>query len=204
MSDGSMAGRFRIGTWVISEQRNLVFNGSTEETNPLDERTDITVPLVSLDVRLSRHVGLQLTSGVPVIVRTGTVTRPAGAIDFRDEVGGLGDTSTGLWYQASRRRWTWTINGGVSIPTGSTRKPRFRPELENGSLVPMSRLQRGSGTWDPLFGLVIERPIAGGRWINSLAARTPIAQNADGLRVGSAVETSSGWAHTLGTHKAMG
>lgn len=203
MSDGSMPGRFRVATWIVSERRNIVYNGSAKESNPLDEQTAITVPLLSFDVRLTPRLGLQFTGAVPLIVRTGVVPRPAGAIEFRDEVRGLGDTTAGVWYRRSRGGWNWTINGGISIPTGSTRKPRFRPELEAGSLVPMSRLQRGSGTWDPLFGLVVEHPIAGGRWVNSLATRTPLAQNDDGLRVGAAWEWSSGWARTLGTHKAM-
>ena len=61
MSDGSMPGRFRLATWVITEQRDVVYSGSTREGNPLDERTEITVPLLSLDVRLTPRVGLQLT-----------------------------------------------------------------------------------------------------------------------------------------------
>ena len=203
MSDGSMPGRFRLATWVITEQRDVVYSGSTREGNPLDERTEITVPLLSLDVRLTLRVGVQLTTGVPLIARTGVVAGPAGTIAFRDEVRGLGDSTAGVWYRRSQRGWTWTLNGGVSIPTGSTRKPRFRPELEDGSLVPMSRLQRGSGTLDPLLGFVIEHPIAGGRWVTSFAARTPLTQNDDGLRVGVASESSSGWARTLGTHKVM-
>ena len=203
MSDGSMPGRFRLATWIITEQRDVVYSGSTREGNPLDERTEITVPLLSLDVRLTPRVGVQFTTGVPLIVRTGVVTRPSGTLAFRDEVRGLGDTTAGVWYRRSLRGWTWTINGGVSVPTGSTRKPQFRPELEDGSLVPMSRLQRGSGTWDPLLGFVIEHPIAGGRWVTSFAGRTPLTQNDDGLRVGAASESSTGWARTLGTHKAM-
>lgn len=199
-----MPTRFRVATWVVNERRNIVYDGSTREGNPLDEQTAITVPLVSLDARVTKRFGVQLSTAVPLIARTGSVPRPGGAIAFRDEVRGLGDTTAGAWYRGSDRGWTWTLNGGVSIPTGSTRKPRFRPELEGGSLVPMSRLQRGSGTWDPLLGLAIERPLAGGRWVSSVAARTPVSQNDDGLRVGAAWEVGSGWAHTLGTHKVMG
>ena len=204
MSDGSMPGRFRLGTWVINERRNVVYDGSNRESNPLDEQTAITVPLLSVDVRLTQRVGLQLSTAVPLIARTGAVPRPGGALAFRDEVRGLGDTTLGAWFRDSSHGWTWTLNGGVSLPTGSTRKPRFRPELEGGSLVPMSRLQRGSGTWDPLFGLAIERPAASGRWVSSIAARTPVADNDDGLRVGASWEVSSGWAHTVGSHKVMG
>ena len=204
MSDGSMAGRFRVATWVISESRDRVYDGSTREGNPLDERTAITVPLLSVDVRINQRLGVQVQTAVPLIARTGVVQRPAGAISFRDEVRGLGDTLAGVWYRDSSRGWTWTLNGSVSVPTGSTRTPRFRSELEGGSLVPLSRLQRGSGTWDPLFGLAIEHGVAGGRWVSSLAARTPIGESTEGLRTGAAWEIGSGWAHTIKTHKVMG
>lgn len=41
------------------------------------------------------------------------------------------------------------LNVGTSLPTARTEVPRSRDELQEGSLVPMSRLQRGSGTVDP-------------------------------------------------------
>ena len=204
MSDGSMPTRFRVGTWVISERRNVVYDGSTREDNPLDEQTAVDVPIVSLDVRLTQRLGLQVATAIPVVVRTGTVQRQSGPFGFRDEVRGLGDTTAGAWYRRSQHGWTWTANAGLSMPTGSARKPVFRPELQGGSLVPMSRLSRGSGTWDPLLGFAIERQVAGGRWVSSVAARTPVSANDEGLRVGASSELGSGWAHTLGTHKVMG
>ena len=203
MSDGSMPTRFRVTTWVVTERRNIVYDRSARESNPLDEQTAIDVPIVSVDARVTPRLGLQFSTAIPLIVRTGTVTRPSGTLNFRDSVRGLGDTTAGAWYRRSKRGWTWTANAGVSIPTGSARKPVFRPELEGGSLVPMSRLSRGSGTWDPLFGLALERQVAGGRWVSSFAARTPFAQNNEGLRVGSSWEIGSGWAHTVKTHKVM-
>jgi hypothetical protein len=204
MSDGSMPTRLRVSTWVVSERRDRVYDGSTREANPLDERTAITVPLVSVDYRLTPTVGLQVSAGVPFIARTGVVPRASGPFAFRDEVRGLGDTVAGAWYRSgSPARWSWTVSGGVSIPTGSTRAPRFREELQEGSLVPMSRLQRGSGTWDPVLGATIEHPLAGGRWVSSVAARLPVAQNADGLRTGASWEAGSGWAHTVRSHKVM-
>ena len=204
MSDGSMPTRFRIGTWIVSERRNVVYDGSTREANPLDEQTAIDVPLFSVDARVTQRFGLQFSTAVPLVVRTGTVQRSTGPSGFRDDVRGLGDTTAGAWYRRSQRGWTWTLNGGVSIPTGSARKPVFRPELQGGSLVPMSRLSRGSGTWDPLVGFALERPVAGGRWVSSIAARTPLSQNDEGLRVGASWEVGSGWAHTLGNHRVMG
>ena len=199
-----MIGRLRVSTWVVSERRDSVYDGSTRQSNPLEERTSITVPLATIDFRLTRRFGLQGATTVPLIARTGVLQRSTGPLAFRDEVRGLGDTIVGAWYRGgSPSRWNWTLNGGLSIPTGSTRTPRFRPELEEGSLVPMSRLQRGSGTWDPIVGAAAEHPVAGGRWINSLAARLPVSANRDGLQIGASWEAATGWAHTVRTHRVM-
>jgi hypothetical protein len=199
-----MIGRLRLSTWLISERRDVVYDGSAREPNPLDEQTSITVPLATIDFRINRRFGVQAATTIPLIARTGVVQLPNGPSAFRDQVRGLGDTIAGAWYRGgSPNRWSWTLNGGVSIPTGSTRPPRFRPELEEGSLVPMSRLQRGSGTWDPVVGAAAERPLAGGRWINSIAARIPVAVNGDGLQTGASSEVASGWAHTVRSHRIM-
>ena len=69
--------------------------------------------------------------------------------------------------------------------------------------MPLSRLQRGSGTVDPTFGVSAERPLYGGRWVSSFAARVPVAENADGLRVGTSSELGTGWAHYVKTHRVM-
>ena len=204
MSDGTMPGRWRVATWVVSETRDRVYDGSTAEDNPLDERTTITVPIVSVDYRVTPRLGLQASTAVPLIARTGVVERAGGSRSFRDEVRGLGDTVAGIWYRGgSPGRWSWTLNGGMSMPTGSTRAPRFREELHDGGLVPLSRLQRGSGTWDPILGAVVEHPVYGGRWVTSLAMRAPLAENSEGLRTGASWELGSGWAHTVRTHKVM-
>lgn len=199
-----MAGRFRVAMWVITERRDTVFNGSIREGNPLDERTAITVPLISVDFRVTPRFGLQGSMAVPLLARTGTVQRSTGAVVFRDEVRGVGDATFGAWYRRTKQQWTYTLNAGISAPTGATRPPRFREELEGDSLVPLSRLQRGSGTWDPLFGAAIERPMSGGRWVSSAVVRAPVAANDDGLRTGAAWEIGSGWARTIRTHKVMG
>jgi hypothetical protein len=93
---------------------------------------------------------------------------------------------------------------GSSVPSGKTERPRFRPELQDGSLVPMSRLQRGSGTWDPLFGASVTRGIRQLTIFGSLAPRTPLYDNREGLRTGAAWETNAGVARTLGSHRVSG
>jgi hypothetical protein len=204
MSDGPMIGRLRVSMFVISERRDTVYDGSQQETNPLEERTAITVPIVSLDFRVTPRFGVHASTAVPLLARTGTVQRPSGAAPFRDDVRGLGDTIIGGWYRGgSPTKWSWTLNGGLSLPTGQTRAPRFRSELDDGSLVPLSRLQRGSGTVDPVVGVAAEHPVRGGRWLTSFAARVPLAENDDGLRVGTSSELGTGWAHTVKTHRVM-
>ena len=204
MSDGPMVGRFRVSTFVSSERRDTVYEGSQQDTNPLEECTAITVPIVSLDFRVTPRFGVQASAGIPLIARTGTVQRPTGDVPFRDEVRGLGDTIIGGWYRGgSPTKWSWTINGGLSLPTGQTRAPRFRSELDDGSLVPLSRLQRGSGTVDPVVGVAAEHHVRGGRWLTSFAARVPISENDDGLRVGMSSELGTGWAHIVKTHRVM-
>lgn len=205
MSDGPMIGRFKVSTFVLTEQRTTVYDGVQRGDNPLAERTAITVPVVMLDYRVAPRFGFHAATAIPLIARTGVVQRAAGPLSFRDEVRGLGDTVVGAWYRGgSPTRWIWTANGALSVPTGQTRAPRFRAELSEGSLVPLSRLQRGSGTLDPVFGASVEHGVAGGRWFASLAARTPVSESADGLRVGASAEIGSGWAHYLGSHRIMG
>ena len=80
----------------------------------------------------------------------------------------------------TRDRWDFVVapesgypvvNFGTFIPTGRTEAPRFRPELEDGSLVPISRLQRGSGTVDPLVGAHTGRRFGKATVFGSVAAR---------------------------------
>ena len=70
--------------------------------------------------------------------------------------------------------------------------------------MPLSRLQRGSGTFEPIVGAAAEYPVGGGRWVSSVAARLPVAENRDGLRIGASWEAGSGWAHTVKSHRVMG
>ena len=199
-----MVGRFRVSTWVVTESRTTVYDGGHRDDNPLGERTDITLPIATFDFRMTPRFGVQAAVTVPLITRTGIVQFSTGPFAFRDEVRGFGDTVVGAWYRrGSPARWSVVVNGGVSLPTGATRTPQFRSELQNGSLVPLSRLQRGSGTVDPVFGVAAEHPMAGGRWSNSLIARTPFAENRDGLRTGLSSELGTGWAHPVRTSRVM-
>jgi hypothetical protein len=170
----------------------------------LHERTRIRVPLLTFDVRLTAQLGFQAATTIPNITRTAVVSLPAGSFDFKETFSGLGDTSILGWYRLRPvARWNVVLNFGASLPTGRTEQPRFRSELEGGSLVPLSRLQRGTGSVDPLFGVNIDRGFRGVTYFGSVAARTPIYENGWGLRTGAASEVNGGAARPLGTHRLV-
>lgn len=194
MTEGVAGGRFKVGAWLVAEDRDRAFDGSSEVDNPLQERTRILVPLVTLDVGITPRFGVQPAASIPDVTRSAVIPRPSGtAVDFRETFSGLGDTSVLGWYRFDRiRGWAPLLNIGVSLPTGKTEPPRFRLELEDGGLVPMSRLQRGSGTVDPVFGLNLNWGSDPWTRFLSVAARTPLYENADGLRTGASFEIGGG------------
>lgn len=195
----------KLGAWLVAEERDRAYDGSTDSDNPLQERTTIRVPLLTLDLRVTPRLGVQVAASIPDITRTAVVPGPAGPFNFRESFRGLGDTSLIAWYRvAPKAGWNAVVSGGVSLPTGRTETPRFAPELEQGSLVPRSRLQRGSGTFDPLVGLSVDRHVAPGTLFASIAARLPFAENDSGLRTGTSWETNAGLARELGTHRLTG
>ena len=189
----------------MSEDRDEAYDGRSEADNPLQERTRIHVPLLTLDVRLTEQLGVQAAMSMPNVTRSAVVPRPTGTLDFEENFRGIGDTSLLGWYRfLPIEGWNVVANFGASLPTGKTERPRFRPELENGSLVPMSRLQRGSGTLDPLFGASVDRPFRNTTLFGSVAARVPVAENEDGLKTGASSELNAGVARVLGTHRMTG
>ena len=202
MTEGVSGGRFKLGAWLVAEDRDTAFDGSDEVDNPLRERTRILLPLATFDVRLNSRAGLQVAATIPDVTRTAVIARPAGSFNYRENFRGLGDTSVLAWYRLrSIGRWSPMLNFGASLPTGKTQAPRFRPELDEGSLVPTSRLQRGSGTVDPVFGASLTRSREPWTQFASLAARTPLYENRHGLRTGASFEMSGGAARAVWTHR---
>jgi len=194
LTEGVTDGRFKVGAWYVSEDRSTPYDGSTETENPHNERTRIRVPLLTVDARFSDQVGIQAAVTIPDVTRTAT--------NFRETFSGLGDTSIIGWYRLRPiRRWYVVVNVGASLPTGKTEPPRFRSELQDGDLVPLSRLQRGSGTFDPLFGASVTRVVRGMTVFSSAAARTPLYENGTGLRTGASSEVNGGAAHEVRTHR---
>lgn len=204
LTDGTTTNRVLLGGWLVAETRDTPYDGSTKTDNPLRERTEIRVWLLTADVRLATRSGVQVTATLPDVTRSASVTRANGeTFNFSENFSGLGDTSVIAWHRLpTRRRWTVTLNGGVSLPTGKTEMPRFRDALDDGSLVPISRLQRGTGTIDPLFGVSANRVIEsllrpGIRVFASAAARVPVAKNRHGLRTGASWEVGAGGSREL-------
>jgi hypothetical protein len=205
LTDGVAGSRFKVGAWLVAEDRDRAFDGSSEVENQMQERTRIMVPLLTFDVRVTERFGVQAAASVPDVTRSAVIPRPTGTIDFSETFSGLGDTAVVGWYKLRPiRRWHPVVNFGTSLPTGRTETPRFRVELEDGSLVPMSRLQRGTGTVDPLFGASIARRFRKVTAFGSIAARTPLYENNDGLRTGASWELNTGMARELGHHRFSG
>ncbi|MEX2270966.1 MAG: hypothetical protein WD690_05820 [Vicinamibacterales bacterium] len=193
-----------VGGWLIAEDRDTPYDGSTETANPLRERTLIRVWLLTADVRITTKSGVQITAAFPDVTRSGAVTRAGGeTLNFSENFSGVGDVSVVGWRRLPvRRGFNVTLNAGVSLPTGKAERPRFREELSDGSLVPMSRLQRGSGTFDPLLGISVNRVFTGvippgTRLFASAAARLPVSENEFGMRTGSSWEAGIGGAREL-------
>jgi hypothetical protein len=205
LTEGVAGSRFRVGAWLVTEDRDRAYDGASEVDNPMQERTQITVPLLTLDMRLTERFGIQAAASIPDVTRSAVIPRVTGAVDFSETFSGLGDTSVVGWYKLRPlRRWYPVVNFGTSIPTGRTETPRFRSELQDGSLVPMSRLQRGSGTVDPLVGAHIGRRLGKATVFGSVAARIPLYENSDGLQTGASAETNIGVARELGHHRITG
>ena len=137
LTDGVTTNRVKVGVWLVAEDRDRPYDGSDPTDNPLQERTRIRVPLMTVDVRLTGQFGVQVAATVPDVTRTAVVPRPSGTLDYRETFHGFGDMSVLGWYRLRPiRRWNAIVNVGTSIPTGRTEIPRFRSALDDGSLVP--------------------------------------------------------------------
>jgi len=209
LTDGLTQKRLQISGWLVAEDRDTPYDGAGKTPNPLQERTTIRVWLVTGDVRVGQLFGVQITATVPDVTRTAVVVRPTSTFNFSETFRGIGDTSALMWRRwVSSTGWNITLNGGVSLPTGKTEQPRFRTELDDESLVPVSRLQRGTGTVDPVFGVSLNRVVhsilpPGVRTFVSAAARVPVAENKWGLRTGASWETGAGASREIKLHQIV-
>ncbi len=82
---------------VDRRNRDRAYDGSDDSENPLQERTTIRAPLISLDVRLTPRLGIQAAASIPDITRTAVVPRRTGAFNYQESFSGLRDTSLLGW-----------------------------------------------------------------------------------------------------------
>ena len=210
LTDGLAEKRLQISGWLVGEDRDTPFDGSSETLNPLQERTEIRVWLVTGDIRIGAMWGLQVTTAIPDVTRSAVVVQPAATFMYSETFQGVGDTSVLAWRRkVTSTGWNLTLNGGVSMPTGKTEQPHFYEELEEDSLVPISRLQRGTGTIDPIVGLSANRVVMsvlppGIRVFVTGAARLPLAENEWGLRTGASWELGAGASREIKLHQLVG
>jgi hypothetical protein len=205
LTDGIATGRLQLSGWFLAEDRDTPYEGSDRTPNPLEERTRVRVWLLTGDLRLTKTFGVQVTATVPDVTRSAVVERPTSTVDFSETFYGTGDTSVIAWRRYANFGWNLTVNGGVSLPTGKTERPRFRTELDDGGLVPTSRLQRGTGTLDPIVGMSMNKLIGqifppGLRVFVSGAARAPLTENEFGLRTGASWEIGAGASREVKWH----
>jgi hypothetical protein len=198
-------GRLQLSGWFLAEDRDTPYEGSDKTPNPLEERTRVRVWLLTGDLRLTKAFGVQVTATIPDVTRSAVVERSASTFEFSETFYGTGDTSVIAWRRYATFGWNLTVNGGVSLPTGKTERPRFRTELDDGSLVPTSRLQRGTGTFDPIVGMSMNKLIGqifppGVRVFVSGAARAPLVENEFGLRTGASWEIGAGASREVKWH----
>jgi hypothetical protein len=86
--------RLLVSGWLVAEDRDTPYDGSTKTDNPLQERTEIRVWLVTADVRLATRSGVQVTAALPDVTRSAVVRRATGEIfNFSENFSGLGDVS---------------------------------------------------------------------------------------------------------------
>ena len=65
LTEGVTGSRFKLGAWLVAEDRGAAFDGSREVENPHRERTQIVVPLVTFDMRLTERFGVQAAATIP-------------------------------------------------------------------------------------------------------------------------------------------
>jgi hypothetical protein len=122
---------------------------------------------------------------------------PEGDIHHRNEtLVGTGDPWLLAVAGTTRGAWTFSGQGGVSVPLGRTEENPFALGREGRA---HQHIQFGTGTWDPLLGLGVGRRLAGVTASLSGMARLPLGTNSHGYRAGHRYSLSLGGARPLGT-----
>ena len=193
LTDGITDDRLTIGVWFATEHQ-AASPATSVEMNRFGERVAVRGWLVVCTVRVSTHAGLHISSHFPSI--TGIALRDDQLQGETFRIAGWGDTSIIGWYRfPSTSSWHVTMNVGASLPTGRPTAPHFNPRFPVQSLVPLSTLQAGSGTVDPVLGGSLnwqQQDSSRTKVFFAAAARLPMSANQYLLAAGGVWEGNAG------------
>lgn len=200
------SGHWRFSSWSLWEERGEIYLGNAHRTDTIDERVSIFQTTLTAERALSDQWAVSFDLPYRVI------RRRIGTTGLNQHFEGFGDFSTLLNYEApfgngKDPSWRWGFDAGLSWPTGEIE----RPSLDSGG-APLSTLQLGTGTVDPLLGLRLGR--RAGPWdaYAHLSAKLPFHENrnhyetgdTEVLEVGLSRSLSSAWSlstRLIGVHR---
>lgn len=200
------SGHWRFSTWSLWEERGELYLGNSHRTDTIDERVSIFQTTLSAERALDDR--LSVAFDLPYRV----IRRRINATGLSQHFEGFGDFSTLLKYEAPfgsdpQSPWRWGFDAGLSWPTGEI----GRPSLDPGG-APLSTLQLGTGTVDPLLGLRLGRHAGSWDAYAHLSAKLPFYENrhhyetgdTEVLEVGVSRSLSSAWSlstRLMGVHR---
>ncbi|MFT7620351.1 MAG: hypothetical protein ACI97A_004008 [Planctomycetota bacterium] len=189
-------GSFRIATWGTWEKRDQLYVGNDRENDPFDESVEITRALLELEYAIESNLT------VSAIFSHVWIKRKVPGANLKEDISGLGDTlllfkwtvfDTGvpeeeqLEWLAKEARWRIRVDFGASLPTGKTRTPSLA-----SAGTPVSLLQAGSGTVQPLLGVGVRADWGGLAATLDVQSRLPLYENDNDFQEGVSILTSLG------------
>jgi hypothetical protein len=157
MDTGSaVAGAIRVSAWSLLENRDRLVIGDQTAPNALGEEVRIQRHFVDLQYIIDEEWSVSATLSYV------DIRRKLAAAGLREKISGVGDTLVAVHWTPIKDdlpedadlgaflqplRWRLGLTGGWTIPTGQPRQIAGSPG------VPMSLLQTGSGTFQPVLGI---------------------------------------------------
>lgn len=189
-------GAFRAGLRLRLQERDHLFLGEDEAENVLGETVDINEILLDLEYGLSRDWSVSVTIPYLEIDREiramGVHTRRSG---FGDMIALLhwtpwqnGEPKTGDGWLSSTPVTSLRLDFGLSLPTGEAEPP----VLDMGG-TPVSLLQTGTGTFDPVLGAGLRADWGGLACTLDTGALLPFYANEYDFQAGTSLRFSGGF-----------
>lgn len=157
MDSGSVAaGAIRVSAWSLLEHRDRLVIGDQTFPNALGEEVRIQRHFVDLQYIIDEEWSVSATLSYI------DIRRKLAAAGLNERISGVGDTLVAVHWTPIQEdlpegadlsaflqplRWRLGLTGGWTIPTGQPRQVLGAPG------VPMSLLQTGSGTFQPVLGI---------------------------------------------------